>query len=289
MSIFAHNNLEHHILQEQSLNGNHYLWIYLSKLAVSIGAVYRTNHSNIKDFLTNYSVQLLNHRRALVFGDFNINLLTQEKQTKDYMEMIKENGFEIMNKMHDTYCTRESTTTKTIIDHICTNLKNSQFSMSIIESAMSDHKQLYFQISSQTPKDRKSLIYEAIDYDKLYRTIEEYKSINDTEYRTLENKLLLSIEKCKIKKKKIQNLPKQDWIKKEIISEINERNVLWQQLKRTPENEILKEEYRKKRNSVTNLIQRTKNHYYLKMFSNCATKPKKMWSLIKNLTINKIK
>ncbi|KOB70396.1 putative tick transposon [Operophtera brumata] len=225
-----------------------------------------------------------------MFGDFNFNLLAAETSTTLYKETLEESGYIILNKIDENFCTRETASTKTLLDHVCTNLKGNDFHLAIIETPMSDHKQIYFEVKKCKVTSLKKNSYEAINYDKLYKTVEE-SEINNEEhlYHLLEERLLLCIKKSKTTKTKLLNPPRQDWINKTILDEINIRNVLWAGHKRNPEDEIKKEIYIKKRNEVSEHIQNTKSKYYLKAFDGCKKKPAKMWNLINNLSNNKIK
>lgn len=288
VSIFVHNFLKHNIIEKQCLNGNHYLWVHLQKFSIDIGAVYRSNHDTVKNFLELYSTQLQNRKRALVFGDFNLNLLSSEKCVKDYKLTLKENSYQIINKIDTNHSTRETSSTRTILDHVCTNLKDNNFHLAIIESAMSDHKQIYFEVKKYHPKSLQKIKYEKINYENLWKTIENCKYENENNDFTLfEKRLLSSINKNKVTKIKILNPPRQDWINQEVIKEINSRNISWQQLKLNPENDKLKQEFKTKRNKVTNIIQGTKSRYYHKAFMDCKNNPSKMWKLINSLSANK--
>lgn len=43
--------------------------------------------------------------------------------TAAYKEMLNKTGFILLNKIVSTYCTWETSMTKTVFDHICTNIK----------------------------------------------------------------------------------------------------------------------------------------------------------------------
>lgn len=73
-------------------------------------------------FLENYSQQLLQNKRAIIIGDYNINLLSNDRNTIRYKKLICETGFEILNNQEPSYCTRETSATGSIIDHISTNI-----------------------------------------------------------------------------------------------------------------------------------------------------------------------
>ncbi|XP_045776350.1 uncharacterized protein LOC123874859 isoform X2 [Maniola jurtina] len=290
VSIFAINKMKHNLIEEFSQDDNHYLWIHLEKLSVDVGAIYKPGRTNVKNFLDTLSIQLNSKKRAVVFGDFNFDLLTPDNLVEDYKDTLKENGFKIINKINIEHCTRETTQKKTLLDHVSTNLKGHQFHMAVIESSMSDHKQIYFEIDNYEPEPRLKLEYEAVDYNKLNEIagINYNENTNDS-YVQFENKLIQTIQQCKVKKTKILNPPKQDWVNKSIINKINQKNILWKQHKSNPEDEDIEKKFVKERKIVSEEIQTMKSNYYYKKFSECNKKPKKMWDLIDSLTNNKIR
>lgn len=290
VSIFAHNNLKHSIVEELSLDENHYLWVHIHNYAIDIGAIYKPERTNVQKFFDTYSSQLEKRKRAIVFGDYNFNLLNNERSTNNYKEMLKECDYNILNKIDENSCTRATSKTKTILDHVSTNLKNTRFHLAIIESAMSDHKQIYLELTRYQPERAKKRVYEAINYDKLYNMMEKTKNINENcAYTILEEELLSCISKSKIIKKKTLNSPRKDWINKEIIDLINKRNITWHKFKNDPLDNNKKKAFIKERNAVSRAIQKAKNKYYHKAFNDCISKPSKMWYLINDLSKNKIK
>ncbi|CAH2083596.1 unnamed protein product [Euphydryas editha] len=160
--------------------------------------------------------------------------------------------------------------------------------MAIIESALSDHKQIYFEIKQYEPNPTLRVRYEAVNYQGLYQDMLNMDYIND-EYIRLEEAILTAIKRNKMTKFKFLNAPKNDWINSEVINKINKRNLLWHQYKKNPDNTEIKEQFRKERTKTFKYIQKTKNEYYFKAFKNCDGKSSKMWQLINNLSNNKIK
>lgn len=289
--MYVHNNLKHEHIVDQCEDKNHYLWIHLGKLSLDIGVVYKQPAANTQKFLETYASNLLKRKRIVVVGDLNLNLLSKGNSIKEYKTMLKENGLRILNKKDKMHCTRITKTSKTIIDHVCTTLKDNTFHMALVESAMSDHKQIYFEIKRLAPERPKKVQYEAINYSNLYKTIKD-TTINNihNEFTTLESYLLDAIARNKIRKTKILNQPRRDWINKQLITSINRRNILWHNLKQSQiENKKLEEEFLLQKNIVHKEIQTTKNQYYYKAFKDCKKNPLKMWQLINSLANNKTK
>nr|XP_034839952.1 uncharacterized protein LOC117996059 [Maniola hyperantus] len=201
-----------------------------------------------------------------------------------------EAGCDIINKIDKEYCTRETSTTQTILDHVCTNLNNTRFTLSIIESSLSDHKQIYMELSKCNAETLQRVQYTALDYERLLKSCTETKTINkDCDYYYLENYIKAQLAQNKIIKTKILNLPQKDWINKNIIDGINRRNIYWNRLKKDNENKDLLTKYNLERKSVSEMIRDTKKMYYCNEFNKCTNKPKKMWGVINTLAVNKLK
>ncbi|KOB67661.1 putative tick transposon [Operophtera brumata] len=148
--------------------------------------------------------------------------------------MLRENGVSVLNNIDLTYCTRETSTTKTVLDHVCSNVKNNTFNMAIIESLISDHKQIYLEMEKYKPVINKKVKYQAVVYERLYQQLEERKPAQGgSEYEKLEKIIKEAISNSKITKTKILNPLKADWINKDIIQAINKRNQLGYELIRS--------------------------------------------------------
>lgn len=290
VSIFARNTMKHNVIQELSQDDNHYLWIHLEKFSIDIGAIYKPGRTNVKTFLDTFSSQLDNRKRAVAFGDFNFDLLAPDRLVEEYKDALKESGFTIINKIEEKYCTRETYQKKSLLDHVASNLKGHRFHLAVIDSSMSDHKQIYFEIDKYEPEPKRKTTYESIDYTKLSELVKnKNKGDSNVDYARFETRLLQAINQSKVKKNKILNPPKQDWVNKDILHKINQKNILYKQHKNNPGNQDIKTKFLNERDKVAEQIQTMKSKFYLKKFSECNKKPRKMWNLIDSLTNNKIK
>lgn len=260
------------------------------KLSLNIGAIYKPGDSNLQNFLNIYSQQLEKRKRSIIFGDFNIDLLSKKPDIKHYLNEIRENGYEIVNKIDARFSTRQTSSSNTLIDHVCSNLRNHTFSMSLIESSLSDHKHIYLEISNAGPKVNNKTKYKALNYKTLHYSITKAEYVNsDNNYNNLEIFLLDQIERNKIDKIKINNAPQSDWINKDIIDSINLKNNLWQIAKTNPKDDTILNSYNEQRNKTKKMIKIAKETYYLTLFQNSSSDPKQMWEIINSLGLNKFK
>ncbi|XP_045488502.1 uncharacterized protein LOC123690046 [Pieris rapae] len=289
VSIFVHNNLKHHLVEEKCVDDTHYLWVYVKKFSLNIGAIYKPNKMNVDDFLEIYSQQLHKLKRTIVFGDYNLDLLNPDSATRKYKNTLKENNYKILNKISPKHCTRETNSTKTMLDHVSCNLSENNFHIVTAESSMSDHKQILLEIKQYQPPTIIKQQYNAVDLSKLYRLLDQYpKNHENVEYNELARKLQSCLNKCRITKVKFLNPPRQDWIKKDLLEEINRKNILWQKYKTNAMDTNLKAEYEHIKARVSHNIRKSKSEYYCKRFEENSSKPRKMWQLINELSKNKL-
>lgn len=152
---------------------------------------------------------------------------------------------------------------------------------------MSDHKHIYFEVQNYNCPPPTKVKYSKINYEKLYKTYEETTcTTNNGKYEALEGNLKSCLAKSKITSSKLLYKPKDNWINKEIILGLNKRNELWKKIKINKANKENEQLYIDAKTNMRNIIRETKVNYYKKCFQETSRKPKKMWSLIADLTHN---
>lgn len=143
VSIYAHNSIKHHKIEDKYICGNNFLWIHADRQSLDIAVIYKPGHTNTDEFIHIYEAQLEKMKRAIVFGDFNYDLLKLDANAKKYESMLSGTKYFILNNIDSEYCTRiDQGQRKSILDHTCTNLRNNEFHMTIIDTPISDHHQI---------------------------------------------------------------------------------------------------------------------------------------------------
>jgi exonuclease III len=118
---------------------------------IILGAIYRPPDKNLYKF-TREIDNITNdfnkkNKLCVLIGDFNIDLL---KETScEYVNMLASNGFKqcIVN-----IPTRETVTSKTLLDHVYTNVNNKYLDTGVIHTDISDHKPIYCIINNMSCK-----------------------------------------------------------------------------------------------------------------------------------------
>lgn len=113
------------------------VWIETSDLI--IGLIYKPPSLSNREFLDKLEVTLhkiyLSKKKCLIMLDVNINTLNKSKITKDYLNLIRSEGFNSL--IYEA--TRITETTQSCIDHIHTNFSTSCTSGSIAVE-IADHQ-----------------------------------------------------------------------------------------------------------------------------------------------------
>lgn len=75
----------------------------------------------------------------------------KDTKTKRYKNLLTESRHRVLKKVNKKYCTRETLTRKSILDHVATNIKDNQFHMITINSPLSDYKRIYLEKKNVKP------------------------------------------------------------------------------------------------------------------------------------------
>lgn len=160
-----------------------------------------------------------------VMGDFNLNLLKYktDNNIQRYLDILNSSGFIPLNKVLPKHATRIATinnkTTKTVIDHISTDILSVPYFFSIHDFFRSDHRVLVLNIKmknippSTIKKNITVLNYNKIDLMNLSLKIEENKSIDDLK----EVCKLTILKNTKTFETEVKVNEKNPWITRELI------------------------------------------------------------------------
>ena len=92
-----------------------YVWMNEEKWTLVV--FYRSPSSSVSDFLTFFSFFMENEKNILIAGDFNVDLLTKDRNIERMLEILNDQGLsQIVNQP-----TRIADVSETLIDYIVTN------------------------------------------------------------------------------------------------------------------------------------------------------------------------
>ena len=141
--LYLKSEYSYTIRSDLKINQEENLWVETKELI--IGVIYNPPTSSThekKNFIDKLEETLhkvfLSKKKCLIMGDFNINTLSKNKITKDYLNVIYSEGFNPLI----FEATRINETSQSCIDHIHTNFVNSCTSGSIAYE-IADHLPIF--------------------------------------------------------------------------------------------------------------------------------------------------
>lgn len=306
--VFVRADIRVEMVSKSKLHENTFLILNLSvfDLTCQLIAVYRLPStdvgiflSDLRDILTQRSKESL----CIFTGDINLDLLNKnDLLVNEYLNIMAENGF--LSYINKT--TRATNTSESCLDHIfiCSpavgKIKLESF---ILKSDITDHYPIilksYFLTKHTDPfleKASRSCYKINIDYKKLKEGLKreswnEIMTMTDPNesYICFINTLLNLIKqfstKTKIPSYKHKIKP---WITVGLINSIRTRDKLKRKVLKDKKNINLLIQYKRYRNSLKTLIQKTKRDYFINKLDENKNNPKKLWSAI-NEELNKTK
>lgn len=149
IALYIHNALSTRLILNVCDNNVHYLLVNIAELSINVALIYKQPSAN-HDILINCICSILGvHKRVILLGDMNTDLLRSNPKSEQYTNAILGHGFSILNKLDPHSATRIGTRhyenygtriSRTIIDHAITDLHNFKFSLSLNSCNISDHK-----------------------------------------------------------------------------------------------------------------------------------------------------
>lgn len=253
---------------------------------LSIICIYRSPNDDIDQFLKGLDLFLtqINKKIISIFcGDININIMKNSKNCNDYLNIMAKNGFlPCINNF-----TRESSLSKTCIDHIFSNnIETNKINSHILRSSITDHFATILILSNlciqnKNPKEKKNLLPDIINtahLDLLIKTENWHDILNydnvDTMVDVFNSKIsefinYSSSPNTNYKTKTFSKL--KEWINNGIIISIRNREKLSAKLRTRPFDTKFKQYYNSYRNILNSLLQKSKQLYYQKKLQNSQT------------------
>ena len=238
-------------------------------------------------------------------GDINIDLAeSQKSQTKEYKNLLLSFGcVHLINKYTRIFTDINGSTSKTIIDHMITNLNPTQTKSGVLHYEIADHLPI-FSIFSLFPKRQRQetqnkRVYNSKGKAKFTEalTLSVHHMLNNPNYQDNPDNclkhLITEIQTIEerafpvktLSRKKAKALRK-SWMTPGILQSMKHRDKLFRdQLGKSDVNLILT--YRRKRNHINRLIEKAKDLELLYSFENIIDNPKKVCTKINTKLLNR--
>lgn len=289
VALYIHDSIQTTEIHNECIQNINFLMIRINKLKFNLGVIYKkptVTNNTFNEFMRN---KLSRNKKTIIIGDTNINLLKQNTNT-EYTQLIESNGYKILNKIDTEYATRikkqiNKIETRTIIDHIITDIHNFNYTININNTELSDHKQILVNIDcndsnietkTNFTNNKIEINKTIVDQYKFENILENYDLSNVNSFEELHNTILNIKQKSTktIKYTKIIN-PFKPWVDKVLLKLINERNRYFKLIKKCPKNEYLKQQYKQLSDQIKINRKLKRNEYNENKINTNIQNPKK--------------
>ncbi|XP_033116597.1 uncharacterized protein LOC117116632, partial [Anneissia japonica] len=270
-----------------------------------VGVVYRPPKGNIYNFMNELnsllSNQLLKGKHLILMGDFNIDLLKVDQNSKvnEFIDLCT--SFSVLPLI--TKPTRVENSSATLIDNMFSNIQ--PFSESgIIVTDVSDHFLVFTELLRYTGQKDAPLIQRKFVYNErnlsIFRerlAMGKWDSVFCTEdIETSYNNFLNTFKALHddffqmkvVKPRKSKKSARKSWINKHLLKRINKKCRLYCKWKKDGTNSS-KIAYVKFKNKLTIALRYAKKNYFLNKFKEVTNDCKATWKVIKNILNSDIK
>jgi hypothetical protein len=304
IAVYYRKNLDINILQSTSFLSTESLIIEfpINHQKFIVAVFYRPPSNSITDFnseLESWLIskdKILNKKNIIILGDINIDTLNDKRKstTIEYLNILNSTGIQMGIKTPTREELLNNNIVSSCIDHIGTRLKPELIDTFVIQSKIADHYFIGFRIKSHKEfKKTNPTIKKTIDIisDKKVNTLIQnfnwgkYLTINNPTllYSQIESNFNIIYKEATIKINITKQRNYQPWLNETIKQNIEKKNTLWSKLKRNPNNTIIRTEYIKQRNHLTNIIRKEKRSYYFNKIQSHTGDMKNTWDTVNEI------
>lgn len=207
VALFIHKSLTSGVIENLENDNINCLVANIPRLNVNVGILYQDPIATTDSLVTYYKRILRVNQRTILTSNVNIDLLTSNATTKQYTDAVREQKFSILNQIDRDSATRVENrrngraTEYSIMDHVLSNVKQFNYSLSLCNASFSDNKILVLGFDDKKPEKIKFtaepdlMTYKMVDFDKFNHYFSE---INLHSIRSIDS-LVVEMMACKRK------------------------------------------------------------------------------------------
>ena len=279
-----------------------FIEVFFNNRKYMIGLIYRVTNTNINSFIDGLNEMIEpieNKHEVILMGDFNIDLLQDNRYTRDFQNMLQCNYLAptILEATRVASVTRndEIQLTETLIDNIFIN-RSTDFKFGLLYSSITDHYPVFTTILYGSPNTKNDTAPNTTEI----RLIDDFKirkfksalklsflsSLHNidnaqqafTHFFEIFNSLYDKYFPIVTKLVKEKSLLK-PWVSENLVRRIKIRDNL---ARKYNKGRIARDTYTRFRNKLTSQLRTAKSNYFKSEFAKCHGNGKKTWAIINN-------
>jgi hypothetical protein len=278
------------------------LCVSIASLNIKICVIYKQPTVSFASFLPIIDCFLEKYRNCILVGDINIDLLKPNADSSRFVNNILSNGYYLLNKINACMATRigmrNGIVTKTIIDHIITDVTHFKFHLNIQPISISDHNCLLlsFDTNANCLYDNNHLSYTThkTDFNRFRNLIlnNPYVCDNLPNSDNIDNCInflktqYIACTSLKVVRRPNENKP---WITAHLLNLIAERDRFYSLHKKFPNNIFASEQHKHYKSSAEICRKSLRTRYFANLITKNMYNAKKLWSTFNFILFNKKK
>lgn len=140
-ALFIHSSLQSTQIKQEQFEMSNFITVKLNDFDLDIACVYRNLNEKKENFINKLENDYLKMDSNMIsLGDFNINILANDKHSKNYVNAIGRKGYAILNSLESGYFTRKGRKNGTYIDHVLTNQMQYKYNLTLTDINRLDHR-----------------------------------------------------------------------------------------------------------------------------------------------------
>lgn len=274
----------------------HQLAVQIHSLGIKLGVIYTESETKKEIALQMYNEMIQKQRNLILFADIDIDLMDRyNSHTSQYFRDISNQNFAILNnKTFGTKMVRSQIIrSESLVDHIVTDLKSFDYTVSLSDVVFSDHKQIMLGFNDHSPQNikfytaPKKFAQREIDTEK-YSSLLARTNINTNNFNDF-IEILFSIReqswKMVFKDNTLDSM--HPWHNQEISDLIHKRNDYFKLLQDEPQSRYLQAQFNELMHQVSNLFTSLRSKCNGQRINECENDPRKMKKIISQIIENK--
>ena len=279
-----------------------FIEVFFNNRKYMIGLIYRVTNTNIDRFIEGLNEMIEpieNKHEVILMGDFNIDLLQDNRYTRNFQNMLQSNYLAptILEATRVASVIRndEIQLTETLIDNIFIN-RSTDFKSGLLYSSITDHYPIFTTIIDGSPNTKN----DATPNTTQIRLIDDFKirkfksalklsflsslqNIDNAQqafthffeiFNLLYDKYFPIVTKL-VKEKSLLK----PWVSENLVRRIKIRDNL---ARKYNKGRIARDTYTRFRNKLTSQLRTAKSNYFKSEFAKCHGNGKKTWAIINN-------
>lgn len=300
--LYCHSSLSCTMQTQVSIMNVDLVCVSITTLDIKVCVFYKQPGVPASTFFSILDSFLDDYRNCIMVGDANIDLLKPNPESNNLWNMTLSNSYYILNKIDSEMATRiahrDNSCSRTIIDHVYSDITNFSYSISIQDTPISDHRMILISFDNHrnisTTNCPASYSSKKINFKKFRNIIMTSHLLNTAHPESLPADACLEYMRSQLDictTNVIKPVPNdaKPWINEELIKLITDRDQYFKLHKKYPYNEYILKKYKTLKKVAEKKRTSLRNTFFANLISKNIHHTRNLWATFNFIIHNKHK